>query len=178
MKIFKYLVTLFFVSALALTGCASAEADPPERSESSAPLTVTPSAAPEPSTPKPPLVTPSPAPETTAPAPEPEPTETERTQTIVYEITGDGGTAAQVSWGTMNGLNGYGIEQAIDAPLPFRVEVPLEELGRYESNIFTLNAQDAGFGTSISCKISWKESGVVLMEQTSTGPYSVVMCSK
>ena len=176
MKIFKYLAALFFVSALALTGCSAADADPPERSETRVPLTISPSAAPEPATPAPPPATLPPAPETTEP--EPEPTE-EKTSTIVYEITGDGGTAASVSWGTMNGAsNGFGIEQAMDAPLPFRVEVPLDELGRFETNIFTLNAQDAGFGTSISCKISWKESGVVVAEQTSTGPYSVVMCSK
>lgn len=164
MKLFKNLTVLLFATALALTGCATADADPPERSETRTPLTITP-AAPEPAAP--------------APAPTPTPEPAAQTQTIVYEITGDGGTASTVSWATMNGSsNGFGIEQATDAPLPFRVEVPLEELGMFETNIFTLNAQDGGAGTSISCKISWKESGVVVAEQTSTGPYSVVMCSK
>lgn len=174
MKLFKYLTVLLFATALALTGCSTPNTDPPEQEPSESQTQQSTTAAPEPE----PATTTAAPPPTTA-APEPEPTEEEKTQTIVYEVTGDGGVASTVSWATMNGSsNGFGIEQATDAPLPFRVEVPLEELGMFETNIFTLNAQDGGAGTSISCKISWKESGVVVAEQTSTGPYSVVMCSK
>lgn len=136
---------------------------------SSAPATLSPSPSQ--------IALPSSAPKPT-PTPTPEPTEPPEPPTVVYEVNGDGGTALQVSWGTMNGLNGFGIEQATEPTLPFRVEVPLEELGRYQNNIFTLSAQDNGAGSFISCKISWKSTGVVLAEQSSTGPYSLVMCSK
>lgn len=183
----RNILALMLMLGLTLTvGCSSADAESASGTTPTAsrpsptasdtvtlqpkpkPVPVTTKAVPAPSTPAPP-------PPATMPTPTPEPSEP---PTVVYEINGDGGTALQVSWGTMNGLNGYGIEQAMEPALPFRVEVPLEELGRYQTNIFSLNAQDNGAGSFISCKISWKSTGVVLAEQTSTGPYSAVMCSK
>ena len=179
MKIFKYLAALFFVSALALTGCASADADPPERSETRVPLTISPepeAKAPLPSA-KPEPVKATPPPPPPAPEPTPTPTPEETLGVIVYEVTGDHATST-VTYATLNGTNGYGMEQVGDTPLPFRVEVPLEAVGRYGTNIFSLNAMGDGTGTTLSCKISWLSSGEVLTEQTSTGPWSFVGCAK
>ena len=184
----RIILVLTLMLGLTFTaGCSSAESEPAASTKPSVretvrvetkpnPVPATPKADPATAVPRSPSPTPTPTPALT-PTPTPSPVPSEP-PTVVYEVNGDGGTALQVSWGTMNGLNGFGIEQAMEPALPFRVEVPLEELGRYENNIFSVNAQDNGTGSFISCKISWKSTGVVLAEQTSTGPYSTVMCSK
>ena len=101
-------------------------------------------------------------------------TSEESGSSVVYEVTGDGATAGNITYMTLTGGN-MGTEQANAAPLPFTKEVPLEDAGMFEASSFTLTAQADDSGTTISCKIT--VDGEVKAEQTSTGPYAVVSCS-
>lgn len=93
---------------------------------------------------------------------------------VVYEVTSDSTLASSVTWSTMIGGN-MGQEQAVEAPLPFTTELALEKQGMFDFSSFTINAQAAADATTISCKIY--KNGEVIAENTSTGPYAVVMCS-
>lgn len=124
----------------------------------------------------------SPSPERPSNTTPPSPTVSETTtasevpvaNSVVYEVTGDGSTAANITYMTMTGGN-MGTEQATAAPLPFTKEVPLEDGGMFDVSTYSLTAQADDSGTSISCKIT--VNGEVKAEQTSTGPYSVVSCT-
>ncbi len=103
-----------------------------------------------------------------------EPEEGQDVVTVVYEVTSDAPTAGNVTYLTASS-SGTGQEQVTDAPLPFTetIEVPLE--GGFDYQAFSLVAQTAQGGTTISCKIT--VDGEVVAEQTSTGEFSVVSCS-
>ena len=95
------------------------------------------------------------------------------TRTVTYEVTGDGTSAGNVTYLTVNDGNS-GSEQATGAALPFTKEIEIADAGVFTASVFSLVAQ-AGDGTTISCKIT--ADGEVISEQTSTGQYAVVSCS-
>jgi len=93
------------------------------------------------------------------------------TQTFVYEVTSDVGTAASINYSTIS-ADGSGQEQAVDAALPWSYsdELPVS----LTDNIFVLGAQASTDATTITCTIT--VDGTVLSTKTSTGASAVVMC--
>jgi Mycobacterium membrane protein len=85
--------------------------------------------------------------------------------TIRYEVTGDSGTANNVTY-----MINQGEQQETNVALPWSKEFTAD--GKFQA--FVVNAQNAGAG-SISCKIT--VAGQVINQQTSNGQYAVVMCS-
>jgi Mycobacterium membrane protein len=86
-------------------------------------------------------------------------------KTIRYEVTGDSGTANNVTY-----MINQGEQQETNVALPWSKEFTAD--GKFQA--FVVNAQNAGAG-SISCKIT--VAGQVINQQTSNGQYAVVMCS-
>jgi hypothetical protein len=86
-------------------------------------------------------------------------------KTIRYEVTGDSGTANNVTY-----MINHGEQQETNVTLPWSKEFTAD--GKFQA--FVVNAQNAAAG-SISCKIT--VDGQVINQQTSNGQYAVVMCS-
>jgi len=86
-------------------------------------------------------------------------------KTIRYEVTGDSGTALNVTY-----MINQGEQQDTNVALPWSKEFTADD----KFQAFVVNAQNAGAG-SISCTIT--VDGRVINQQTSNGQSAVVMCS-
>lgn len=98
-------------------------------------------------------------------APNPIPAQPAATGTVRYEVSGSG-KANTISFGA----NGSQSQRSAER-LPWSIEQPAESgFGAY-----SLMAQNSGDG-DITCRVTI--NGAVVAEQTSSGPYSVVTCSR
>lgn len=95
-------------------------------------------------------------------------------RTVTYEVTSDAVTATSVTFTTMDDGE-MGQEQATEATLPLTKEVQIGKAGAFSLDSFGVSAQAGPDATTISCKIT--VDGEVVAEQTSTGPYAMVMCN-
>jgi hypothetical protein len=86
-------------------------------------------------------------------------------KTIRYEVTGDAGTANNVTY-----MINHGEQQETNVALPWSKDFTADD----KFQALVVNAQNAG-GGSISCTIT--VDGKVISQHTSNGQYAVVMCS-
>ncbi|MGJ0204750.1 MmpS family transport accessory protein [Leucobacter sp. gxy201] len=116
-----------------------------------------------------------PAPEPAQTEETPAPAEQEKQSTVLYEVTSDAATASSITYMTLDD-GGTGQEMATDAAVPFSKEISVTQGGTFNPQMFTLSAMASQDATTITCKIT--HDGEVIAEQTSTGPLSMVTCSK
>lgn len=93
---------------------------------------------------------------------------------LVYEVTSDSPTAANVTYSTYTDEE-EGTQQATDPALPFSTTLEVERGGTFDFNIFSLTAQASQDATTITCKITL--DGQVISENTSTGSFAVASCT-
>lgn len=95
---------------------------------------------------------------------------------VVYEITGDGGSAnvSYSSWADGE----FGSQSANGAPLPWSQTETIEvaKNSTFDFTSLTLSATGNEATTTLTCKIT--VDGEVVSENTSTGAYALVMCSQ
>lgn len=106
-----------------------------------------------------------------APPPAAETTTTTKAKakhTLVYEVTGDSGTATNITYFGTGGNQ----SQETDATLPFRKEITADSKSDFV--IKGVTAQNGGDG-AITCKIT--VDGKVETENSSNGQYAVVSCN-
>lgn len=88
--------------------------------------------------------------------------------TVVYEVSGDAGTAQSITWSTAD--NG-GTSQAADVAVPWTKEV--KATGSW--SFFSLTASTPMAGGSLTCKIT--VDGNVVSENTASGQMAWANCS-
>ncbi|HLP22587.1 MAG TPA: MmpS family transport accessory protein [Microbacteriaceae bacterium] len=93
---------------------------------------------------------------------------------IVYEVTGDGGSA-DITYSSMTGGN-WGSENANGSPLPFSKTLTPEAGDAWSTfSSFSLMAIGTADTTTLTCTIT--VDGKVVSTKTSTGAYTSVLCS-
>lgn len=93
--------------------------------------------------------------------------EEKKGKTVVYEVTGDAGSATSITFFT----NGSNQSQDNGAAIPWSKEITLDD---GDFTLLGVSAQSGGDG-EIGCKVT--VDGEVKAENTSNGAYAVVMCN-
>jgi len=93
---------------------------------------------------------------------------------LVYEVTSDGATVANVTYLTADS-SGSSTQQATDVAAPWKTEFAVDSSGMFNFSVFSLVAQADQSASTVSCKITF--NGEVIAEQTSTGQFAIVTCS-
>ena len=93
--------------------------------------------------------------------------------TLTYEVTGDVATASDLSYSAYDDGNS-GTSRVSDAPLPWTLSSQVERGGDFDFSLYSLTASTGADGGTVSCKITL--DGVVVSENSATGPYAFASC--